>query len=123
MSHSTNGKPGIPSLISGSPATVTVFTLSWCSFCHAVKHLLQGLNIPFHVVELDTGEYREPVLNARLREELLCLTGRRTLPQVFVGDHNIGGYTETQTALRQGQLSTLLADHGIVLKGASETTE
>lgn len=123
MSHTSPGVPGITSLISESPAVVTVFTLSWCSFCHAAKHLLKSLDIPFHVIELDTGAFREPALNARLRQELLSLTGSQTLPQVFVGDHNIGGYTETQAALRQGHLAALLADHGIVLNGASETAE
>jgi len=123
MSHASTGAPGIKSMISDSPSVVTVFSLSWCSFCHAVKHLLQSLDVPFHVVELDTGDYREPVLNARLRQELRSLTGSQTLPQVFVGDQNIGGYTETQAALRQGHLATLLADHGITPAGLNNTTD
>jgi glutaredoxin 3 len=121
MSHKPAGAPGIASLISESPAEVTVFTLSWCSYCHAVKHLLQSENIPFHVVELDTGIYREPALNTRLRQELLTHTGSNTLPQVFIGNKNIGGYSDTQSALRGGQLAALLAEHGIVIKGAAET--
>jgi len=121
MSHKPAGAPGITSLISESPAEVTIFTLSWCSYCHAVKHLLQSQNIPFHAVELDTGIYREPVLNARLRQELLSHTGSHTLPQVFIGNKNIGGYSDTQAALRQGDLATLLAEHGILIKGAAAT--
>lgn len=121
MSHAPTGPAGVESLITGSPHSVTVFSLSWCSFCHAAKRLLKGQNIPFLVVELDTGIYREPALNARLRQELFSLTGSQTLPQVFVGKQNVGGFTETQAAVRQGHLATLLAAHTAERKGGAAT--
>jgi len=100
-------------LLAQSPAPVTVFTLSWCSFCHAVKKLLRDLDVPFSVIELDTGDFRPATIHNRLRQDLFEMTGSQTLPQVFVGDIGVGGYTETQAALRSGQLKSLLATHQI----------
>jgi glutaredoxin 3 len=94
---------------------VTVFTLSWCSFCHAVRQLLESLKIPHSVIELDTGVYKTPEIHNRLRQDLQQMTGSHTLPQVFVGNTAVGGYTDTQTALRNGKLKALLAEHQIRL--------
>ncbi|MDP2283501.1 MAG: glutaredoxin [Pseudohongiella sp.] len=102
-------------LITASTQPVTLFSLSWCSYCHAAKQLFKQLNVPFCVVELDTGEYREPALNQRLRKELQQMTGSNTLPQVFIGTESIGGYTDTQAALKNGRLKKLLEPFEITL--------
>jgi glutaredoxin 3 len=102
-------------LLAQSPTPVTVFTLSWCSYCHAAKRLLRDLNVPFTVIELDTGDFRPAAIHNRLRQDLYDMTGSQTLPQVFIGEIAVGGYTETQAALRSGQLKTLLAAHQIKL--------
>lgn len=111
----THAIPDARTLLGQSPTPVTVFTLSWCSFCHAAKKLLKDLNIPFTVIELDSGDYRPPAVHNRLRQDLFEMTGSQTLPQVFVGDTAVGGYTDTQSALRSGHLKTLLAAHKIDL--------
>lgn len=98
----------IDKMLAHAPETVTVFTLSWCGFCHAVKNLLQSLDIPFHTIELDTGKFAVPERHAALRQQLTTLTGSRTLPQVFIGRVAIGGYTETAAANRSGDLRRLL---------------
>ena len=112
-------KPGpshnIKALIASPNQPVTVFTLSWFSYCHAVKQLLKQLGISFRLIELDTGEYRDAALNQSMRKELQQLSGSNTLPQVFIGDHAVGGYTDTQAALKSGLLKKLLAAHQISL--------
>jgi len=112
-------KPGhshkVKDLIASSNHPVTVFTLSWCSYCHAVKQLLKQLGVSFRLIELDTGEYRDAALNQSMRKELQQLSGSNTLPQVFIGDHALGGYTDTQAALKSGLLKKLLAAHQISL--------
>lgn len=100
----------IDQLLAHSPETVTVFTLSWCGFCHAVKNLLQSLGISFHTIELDTGRFAAQPQHAALRSQLTELTGSGTLPQVFIGRVAIGGYTETAAASRRGELQQLLSD-------------
>lgn len=107
----------VETLLQQSPHPVTVFTLSWCSYCHAVIRLLNGLKLPFQIIELDSGAYLDAEQHQRIRTELRRMTRSQTLPQVFVGTDSVGGFTETQAALRSGQLQRLLAEHGIELNG------
>lgn len=92
---------------------VVLFSLSWCSFCHALKQLLNTLSIDFQAYELDRGEFLEPTLNKELRMRLRQLSNSSTLPLLFIGDECIGGYTETVAALRTGQLQKTLENQGI----------
>jgi glutaredoxin len=97
----------IAGMLAESSQTITIFTLSWCSYCHALKRLLNQLNEPFAEYELDTGSYQKPALNQQLRAELRALTGSTTLPQVFIGKSNIGGYTDTAAAIQNGSFQRL----------------
>ena len=105
-------RDSIDALLANSPHIVTVFTLSWCGYCHAVKNLLQSLNIGFHDIELDTGEFAATDRHTPLRQQLQAMTGSRTLPQVFVGRHPMGGFTETTAASRSGELQQRIANQG-----------
>lgn len=113
MSDSQAPHISVQAILQHERAPVTVFTLSWCSYCHAVRNLLDSLRVPYQTVELDSGIYLETQLHQHMRNELHKLSGSQTLPQVFVGNKNIGGYTETQAAARAGRLQTLLATKGV----------
>lgn len=117
--NNSSTQHSVKALLASSKQPVTMYTLSWCSYCQAAKQLLRQLNIPFHLIELDSGEYREPALNQRLRQELQQLTGSNTLPQVFIGQQSIGGYTDTQAALKSGLLKNMLEPYQIILLGGS----
>lgn len=114
-SNSANPSPGteitVNGLLASAETPITLFSLSWCSFCHAAKQLLSSMDIQYTEHVLDRGALSEAQLNARLRRELTDLTRSRTLPQVFVGSINVGGYTETLAAVRSGKLKELL-NHG-----------
>ena len=79
---------------------VTVFTGSFCGHCTQVKSLLERRGIPYRErsVEDEPG----------LREELLARSGRRTLPQVFVGEQYIGGADEIRVLDASGELTRLM---------------
>lgn len=113
MADSQPPHTSVQALLQHEQKPVTVFTLSWCSYCHAVKNLLDSLRVPHQTIELDSGLYLEPKLHQQMRSELRKLSGSQTLPQVFVGNENIGGFTETQTAARAGRLQALLANKGV----------
>lgn len=115
MTDTQAPQTSVAAILQRDTMPVTVFTLSWCSYCHAVKNLLDSLHVPYHTVELDTGSYLDTHLHQRMRTELRQLSGSQTLPQVFVGRENIGGYTETQAAARAGRLQTLLAAKGVTV--------
>jgi glutaredoxin 3 len=79
---------------------VTVFTGSFCGYCMQVKALLERRGIAYRErsVEDEPG----------LREELLARSGRRTLPQVFVGERYIGGADELRALDASGELTRLV---------------
>ncbi|MDP2126988.1 MAG: glutaredoxin [Pseudohongiella sp.] len=107
--------PDARQLLQQADQPVVIFTLSWCSFCHAARRLLESLKIPYTVVELDTGIYKAAEIHNRLRQDLRQMSGSNTLPQLFIGNIPVGGFTDTQAALRNGKLKTLLAEHNISL--------
>ncbi len=79
---------------------VTLYTAVPCSYCHAAKALLAARGVSFDEVDL-TGQPDE-------RIALMQKTGMRTVPQIFIGDHFVGGYTELAAVDRAGELDTLL---------------
>ncbi len=108
-----NGVHFVDSVIADKEHPVSLFSLSWCSYCRGAKQLLTQLGIPFQVFELDRGEFLEPRLQREVRQRLQTLTRSGTLPQLFIGGDSVGGYTESITASRNGTLTALLEKHHI----------
>jgi glutaredoxin 3 len=81
---------------------VSVYTTNYCGFCVAAKNLLQAKDIPYQEIDVSN--------NTTLRQELVQRTGRRTVPQIFIGEEPIGGFTELKALSDRGELSVKLAD-------------
>jgi glutaredoxin 3 len=79
---------------------VTVYTTRICWYCDQAKRLLTQRSIAFQ--EVDVSE------DARARVWLVETTGQRTVPQIFIGDQPIGGYTDLAALDRSGRLNVLL---------------
>lgn len=92
---------------------VVVFSLTWCSYCVAVKNLLTRLGIKFTVYDLDTPQFRDSGNYAVIRRTLAETAHSATLPEVFIGEELVGGYTETAEASSNGRLKQLLERHGV----------
>jgi glutaredoxin 3 len=82
--------------------SVSVYTTTYCSFCVAAKNLLKTKGIPFEEIDVTN----EPVM----RQELVQRTGRRTVPQIFIGEEPIGGFVELKALADKGELDAKLAD-------------
>ena len=82
---------------------VTMYTGDPCSFCEAAKALLKSKNV--EIEELDI--WKNP---AKAKEMLQRTNGARTIPQIFIEDHYIGGNDDLQAANRSGKLDELLKD-------------
>jgi len=80
---------------------VVVYTTQYCPYCMQAKALLKHKGVAFE--EVDVGE--DDALRARVVE----LSGRRTVPQIFIDDKPIGGYDELRALDDQGELDRLLA--------------
>jgi glutaredoxin 3 len=78
---------------------VTVYTGSFCGFCQQVTSLLERRGIAY--TEVSVEDYPD------LREKLLARSGRRTLPQVYVGEQYVGGAAELAALDRSGELTRL----------------
>ena len=81
---------------------VTKYTGDPCSFCDAAKALLKTKNV--EIEELDIWKD-----SAKAKEMLQRTNGVRTIPQIFIGNHYIGGNDQLQEANRTGELDRLLA--------------
>ena len=81
-------------------AKVEVFTRDLCGFCTRAKRLLEEKGVPF-------TEYNASI-DPSLREVMVRRSGKRTFPQIFVGDIHIGGCDDLYAAERSGKLDKAL---------------
>ena len=81
---------------------ITMYSGDPCPYCGAAKALLKSKNI--EIEEFDIWK------DATKAKEMLRRTnGKRTIPQMFIGDHYIGGNDDLQALNRSGELDKLLA--------------
>ncbi len=90
------------SLDDPSASHVIVFSSPFCGYCAAAKRLLMNKGADFIEINILTNPER--------RQEMIELSGRRSVPQIFVGGQHIGGYTELSALDASGELDTLLAE-------------
>ena len=81
---------------------VTIYTRAWCPYCQDAKALLRRKGVDFIEVEID----KEPQRRAEMLERS---GGRRTVPQIFVGQSHVGGCDELYALDEEGALDPLLA--------------
>lgn len=79
---------------------VRVYTTSYCPYCDMAKRLLRERKIPFEEIDCEG--------NDDMRAWLVKKTGRRTVPQIFIGEEPIGGYTDLAALDQSGKLSAKL---------------
>ena len=80
---------------------VRMYTTQVCPYCIRAKALLKqrGVDVIEEVrIDLDPGQ----------REQMIALTGRRTVPQIFIGQTHVGGCDELIALDRSGGLAPLL---------------
>ncbi|KAB0494097.1 glutaredoxin 3 [Pseudomonas vancouverensis] len=82
-------------------STVTLYTTDTCPYCRNAKALLASKGALTHEINID----REP---GKL-QEMLERSGRRSVPQIFIGDTHIGGFDDLAKLDRQGGLMSMLA--------------
>ncbi len=79
---------------------VKVYLTQWCPYCQRARALLKHRGIPFEEIDVDG--------DTKTRTWLQQATGQRTVPQIFIGDQSIGGYTELAGLDRSGELAPML---------------
>jgi glutaredoxin 3 len=79
---------------------VTMYTTMACPYCVQAKRLLTHKGIPYTEIDVTT--------NSALRLKMIEASGRRTVPQIFIGDESIGGFDELYELEQTGKLDTML---------------
>ena len=79
---------------------VTVYSADWCPYCQKAKRLLENKGVTYKEINVDQ--------HPNLREEISAKTGFKTIPQIFVGDKFVGGYTDLAALDTSGELDQLL---------------
>ncbi|WP_096786974.1 glutaredoxin 3 [Rhodobacter sp. CZR27] len=82
---------------------VEIYTTPTCGYCQAAKALLRRKGVPF--AEIDVSA--DPSLRNRMTARA---GGRRTVPQIFIGEHHVGGCDDLHELDDAGKLDPLLAD-------------
>jgi len=82
---------------------IVVYTMRFCPYCESAKALLGGKGFAFEerLVELEDEATWE-----RLYRE----TGYRTMPQIFIGEAFVGGYTQLAALDKEGKLDAMVKD-------------
>ncbi len=81
---------------------VTIYTTPFCGYCYSAKRLLAQKGVAFE--EIDVSYDR-----ARREEMVRRAGGRRTVPQIFIGDRHVGGCDDLHILDAKGELDGLLA--------------
>ena len=80
---------------------VTIYTTRFCPFCVRAKQLLKSKNVDFNEIPVDS--------DGKLRKEMMKKSGRRTVPQIWIGQRHIGGCDDLFELEHDGKLTELLA--------------
>ena len=81
---------------------VEIYTKGYCPFCHRAKALLEQKGVSYTEIEIDVQPER--------RDEMItCANGGYTVPQIFIGEHHVGGCDEMYALEAQNKLDALLA--------------
>jgi glutaredoxin 3 len=81
---------------------VTMYTTAMCPYCLQAERLLASRGVTaIDKIRVDQDPMR--------RDEMIARTGRRTVPQIYVGETHVGGYDDLAALERTGKLAALLA--------------
>ena len=81
-------------------AKVEIYTTPWCPYCSAAKSLLDKKGVEYSEIDVVDPDKRAAMIQKA--------HGRRTVPQIFIGDTHVGGYDDMAALDRRGQLDPLL---------------
>jgi glutaredoxin 3 len=81
-------------------AKVVIYTKDYCPYCKHAKRLLESKGVSYEEYDLEDkpDEF----------DKLMKRTGMRTVPQIFIDDQLIGGYSDMAALDKEGKLDPLL---------------
>jgi glutaredoxin 3 len=83
-----------------SSTEILMYSTAWCPYCVRAKSLLDRKGLAFREIRVDENPAERDIMLARSG-------GRRTVPQIFIGDRHVGGFDELYALDKSGELDTL----------------
>jgi glutaredoxin 3 len=83
-------------------AKVQMYATDWCPYCQRAEALLRAKGVA-DIDKIDVDQYPDR------KQEMIAKTGRRSVPQIFIGERHIGGCDDLHALDRAGGLDPLLA--------------
>ncbi len=80
---------------------VIIYSTAICPYCIQAKQLLEREGVAYEEIRVD--------LDVQQRVEMERISGRRTVPQIFIGERHVGGCDDLKALYERGELSTWLA--------------
>jgi glutaredoxin 3 len=77
-----------------------MYATQWCGYCSRARRVLQSKGIEFEEIDVET--------QSGARAEMMSRSGRRTVPQIFIGATHVGGSDDLLRLEAAGQLDALL---------------
>jgi glutaredoxin 3 len=79
---------------------VTIYATGWCPYCERARRLLGAKQVAFDEIDVEAAPEK--------RAEMQNRSGRRTVPQIFIGDQHVGGCDDLHALEDAGKLDALL---------------
>ena len=83
-----------------SQPAVVMYTTNWCPYCERARRLLASKNVSVQEIDVESAPAK--------RAEMQTRSGRRSVPQIFIGDHHVGGSDDLLALEAAGKLDGLL---------------
>jgi glutaredoxin 3 len=83
-----------------TPPVITLYVTGWCPYCQRSKALLTSKNLAFNEIDVED--------DVKFREEMIARSGRRTVPQIFIGGMHVGGCDDLFALDSSGELDRLI---------------
>jgi glutaredoxin 3 len=81
---------------------ITMYTSATCPYCINAERLLRGKGVEnIAKIRID--------LDPQRRDEMMQKSGRRTVPQIWIGERHVGGFDDLRALDLKGELDSLLA--------------
>jgi glutaredoxin 3 len=85
-----------------SQPPITLYVTGWCPYCQRAKALLSSKQLVFNEIDVDE--------DPKLRQEMISRSGRRTVPQIFIGERHVGGCDDLYALESKGELDQLVSN-------------
>jgi len=81
--------------------SIVMYTTNWCPYCERARRLLTAKGATFSEIDVESAPEKRAEMHSR--------SGRRSVPQIFIGEQHVGGSDDLAALEAAGKLDALLA--------------